>query len=293
MARPSPPTERVVMVLDLLANHPGEPMSFTDIARRLALSRATCHALLTSLTDAGYVLRNDDKTYLLGPSLITIGRSAERSYPHVPAVRSIIAELVEETGRSCVLTAVNGTVLTVLGYEGEPPQGEHAPGGNRIPFAAPFGVAHAAWANEAMVRRWVDRGAEIGAGRFGQTDQLLHEVRERGFSVSPLERERRQLWELFELVQQDLLSDDLRQLIARSSGSIGHDYLAEEIFGRPTLAVSSISSPVFSAPGRTTFALHLEVLDDALPVADLQDLAGRLVATARRASDHITANRSG
>jgi DNA-binding IclR family transcriptional regulator len=280
------------MVLDLLANHPGEPMSFTDIARRLALSRATCHALLTSLTDAGYVLRNDDKTYLLGPSLITIGRSAERSYPHVPAVRSIIAELVEDTGRSCVLTAVNGTVLTVLGYEGDPPQGEHAPGGNRIPFAAPFGVAHAAWANDAMIRRWVDRGAEIGAGRFDRTDQLLREVRERGFSVSPLERERRQLWELFELVQKDLLSDDLRQLIARSSGSIGHDYLSDQIQG-PTVAVSSISSPVFSAPGRTTFALHLEVLDDALPVEDLEDLARRLVATAQRSSEHIAANRSG
>jgi DNA-binding IclR family transcriptional regulator len=289
MARPSPPTERVVLVLDLLANHPGEPMSFTDIARRLDLSRATCHALLTSLTDAGFVLRNDDKTYLLGPSLITIGRSAERSYPHVPAVRSIIAELVAETGRSCVLTAVNGAAITVLGYEGEPPQGEHAPGGNRIPFAAPFGVVHAAWASDAMVGRWVERGAEIGAGRFLHTEDLLAEVRRRGYSVSPLEVERRQLWELFELVQKDLLSDDLRQLIARSSGPIGHDYLWDEIVDRDRIAVSSISSPVFSSPGRTTFALHLEVLDDALPFAELQRLADLVLATSGRASAHITA----
>ncbi|HEX7094963.1 MAG TPA: helix-turn-helix domain-containing protein [Acidimicrobiales bacterium] len=286
MTSPSPPTDRVVRVLDLLGNHPGEPMSFTDIARRLELSRATCHAVLTSLTDAGYVLRNDDKTFLLGPSLIALGRSAERSYPHFPAVRSIIAELAAETNRSCVLTAVNGAVLTVLGYEGKPPQGEHSAAGNRIPFAAPFGVAHAAWATEDAVRQWVDRGAEIGAGRFEQTDQLLTEVRKRGFSVSPLERERRQLWELFELVQKGLLSDDLRQLIARSTGPIGHDYLWEEI-NRPTVPVSSISTPVFSAPGRTTFVIHLEVLDNALPRAELRRLAGRLVATAQRCSEQI------
>jgi DNA-binding IclR family transcriptional regulator len=287
MARQSPPTERVVQVIDLLANHPGEAMSFTDIARRLELSRATCHALLTSLTDAGYVLRNDDKTFLLGPSLVAIGRSAERSYPHIPAVREMIAELVAETGRSCVLTATNGTLLTVLGYEGEPPRGDHAPSGSRVPFAAPFGVAHAAWSSDAVVARWVERGAEMGAGVFERVGDLLREVRERGFSISPLDTQRRQLWELFELVQKNLLSDDLRQLIARSSGPIGRDYLWEEIAHRERVAVSSISSPVFSAPGRTTFALHLEVLEEDLPFDELGRLAGGLLATAQRASSYV------
>jgi DNA-binding IclR family transcriptional regulator len=288
MARPSPPTDRVVLVLDLLANHPGEPMTFTDISRRLDLSRATCHALLASLTDAGYIMRNADKTYLLGPSLIAIGRSAERSYPYVPAVREVVATLVEKTDRSCVLIVTDGTTLTVLDYEGESPRGEHAPHGNRVPFAAPFGVVLAAWSGESMLERWVDRGAEMGAGRFERSAQLLYEVRERGYSASPLDPERRQLWELFELAQKDLVSDELRRMISRSNGPIGHDYLWEELEGRDHVAVSSISSPVFAASGRAAFAIHLEILDEHLPFVEFERLAAEVVATAERASAIVT-----
>jgi DNA-binding IclR family transcriptional regulator len=293
MARPSPPTDRVVLVLDLLANHPGEPMSFTDISRRLSLSRATCHALLASLTDAGYIMRNDDKTYLLGPSLIAVGRSAERSYPYVPAVREVVTELVERTNRSCVLTVTDGTTLTVLDYEGQPPRGEHTPHGNRVPFAAPFGVVLAAWSGESMLERWAERGAEMGAGRFERSAQLLQEVRERGYSASPMDPERRQLWELFELAQKDLVSDDLRRMISRARGAIGHDYLWEELAGRDHVAVSSVSSPVFAAPRRAAFAIHLEILDEHLPFAELERLAAEVVATAQRASALVAEARDG
>jgi DNA-binding IclR family transcriptional regulator len=276
-----------VQVIDLLAGHPGQPMSFTDISRRLGLSRATCHAVLTTLTDAGYVLRNEDKTFLLGPSLVAVGRSAEASYPRAPEVRQMIVELVAQTGRSCVLTATNGASLTVLGYEGEPPRGDHVTTGSGVPFAAPFGVVHAAWASDAVVARWVQRGVEMGAGAFERVAELLRGVRERGFSVAPFDKDRRRLWELFALAQRNLVSDDLRQLIARASGPVGHDHLWAEITDLPTVAVSSISSPVFAAPGRVTFALHLEVLDEALPSSELRHLIEQVVATATGASDHL------
>ncbi|HEX9496910.1 MAG TPA: helix-turn-helix domain-containing protein, partial [Mycobacterium sp.] len=76
--RASPPTERVVRILDYLAGRPEERFGLSDLARRLGLSKPTCLGIVTSLTDAGYLVRDGgDKTYRLGPSLITLGHKAQ------------------------------------------------------------------------------------------------------------------------------------------------------------------------------------------------------------------------
>src|SRR5205807_5671765 len=55
--RPAPGAERVVAVLNFLTAHPDESFTLSELARRLDLNKATCHALLMTLTDAGYLLR--------------------------------------------------------------------------------------------------------------------------------------------------------------------------------------------------------------------------------------------
>ena len=51
--RASPPTERVVAVLDFLARHPHGRFGVSELARRLGLSKPTCLGLVTTLTDPG------------------------------------------------------------------------------------------------------------------------------------------------------------------------------------------------------------------------------------------------
>lgn len=288
MASSSPPTDRVIQVIELLAKEPGVRMSYTEIAQRLGLSWATCHAVLTSLTAAGFLLRGEDKRFVLGPSLVAAGRAAERSIAYGPEIREMISDLSARTGKSCLLTAKSGESLVNLG--GEASGASVTMGGRRVPFAAPFGVIHAAWSSRPIVERWRERGTEMGAGESDRVDQLLDEVRERGFSISPLDKDRRHLWELFELVQRGLLSDELRELIARSSGPVGRDYLWSEVTSAEALSVSSISAPIFRSPGQSVAAsLHLEVLDDSVSPQQLDDLVGAVVEVAAAATAGIVA----
>ncbi|MDQ1374283.1 MAG: hypothetical protein QOJ09_1621, partial [Actinomycetota bacterium] len=72
---------RAIGVLDFLAAHPGEGFTLSELARRLDLNKATAHALLATLTDAGYLLRHPTRlTFQLGPALIALGASAQGQF---------------------------------------------------------------------------------------------------------------------------------------------------------------------------------------------------------------------
>ena len=61
--RASPPTDRVVRILDFLAGRPDERFGVSELARRIGLSKPTCLGIVTSLAEAGYLVRDAaDKT---------------------------------------------------------------------------------------------------------------------------------------------------------------------------------------------------------------------------------------
>jgi DNA-binding IclR family transcriptional regulator len=116
---------------------------------------------------------------------------------------------------------------------------------------------------------------------------LLHEVRARGFSVSPFDEQRRHLRELLALVKKDILSADLHRLIERTSGEVARDFLWDEIRGQKHLPVSTISSPVFDHTGRVVFAMHLQVLEPKVTPSEITHYAAALARTAARASEVV------
>ena len=76
MPRSSPQTERLVDTIELLAAVPAEGRTLADIARHLAVDKATCYPMLTELTRLGWLVRHPRrKTFHLGPSLVTLGRA--------------------------------------------------------------------------------------------------------------------------------------------------------------------------------------------------------------------------
>ncbi|MGR7000705.1 helix-turn-helix domain-containing protein [Yinghuangia aomiensis] len=60
--RQSPSADRVVRILTLLTDHPGERLTLTQIAERLEMSKPTCLGVLASLSSAGLLTRDDAKT---------------------------------------------------------------------------------------------------------------------------------------------------------------------------------------------------------------------------------------
>src|SRR5204862_283541 len=101
--RPAPGAERVVAVLNFLAAHPDESFTLSELARRLDLNKATCHALLTTLTQAaltavrhrGYSVSLDaDARVQLGQALAELADDS-RSQP----VRGMLERLLDELSR--------------------------------------------------------------------------------------------------------------------------------------------------------------------------------------------------
>ena len=99
MARPAPGADRSVAVLELLADHPDERFTLSEVARRCGLNKATAHALLSALTAHGILLRHpEEKRYSLGPRLIAIGDAAHRGYSAIDFAPYVLGRLAADTG---------------------------------------------------------------------------------------------------------------------------------------------------------------------------------------------------
>jgi len=150
MARSSPGVQRMVSILNFFAEHPGQAFTLTDLVRALRLSRATCHALLAGLVDAGYLYRTNDKSYVLGPTLAAIGRIANEHFSPLQVAQPEMRVLADEYGAICsaffrekneVVVRARAAAVSHLGWS--------VPQGARMPLRAPFGAMFFAWASSS------------------------------------------------------------------------------------------------------------------------------------------------
>lgn len=111
MSRSSPGVARVAAILNFIADHPGQAFALTDLVRALKLSRATCHALLTGLVDVGYLYRTTDKTYVLGPALAAIGRTAAAHFSPLQVAQPEMRNLADEFDVVCGAYFLEGDVI--------------------------------------------------------------------------------------------------------------------------------------------------------------------------------------
>ena len=111
-------------MLDFLAGRPEDRFGVSELARRLGLSKPTCLGIVTSLTNAGYLVRDPgDKTYRLGPSLITLGHKAQESMRVSPAARERLRLLSARFGVTVALSGVIDDRITLLDWWRPPARG--------------------------------------------------------------------------------------------------------------------------------------------------------------------------
>ena len=78
LGRTSPPTARVVRILDFLSSTPDERFTLAELSRGCEISKPTCLGIVTELCAAGYVARDEaTKSYVLGPAVIDVGLAAQ------------------------------------------------------------------------------------------------------------------------------------------------------------------------------------------------------------------------
>ncbi|MET0365578.1 MAG: MarR family transcriptional regulator [Sphingobium sp.] len=186
MSRSSPGVGRVVSIINFIADHPGQSFTLTDIVRALRLSRATCHALLGGLVEAGYLFRASDKSYVLGPALIAMGETAKAHFSATQVAQPEMRLLADRYDAICALCALEGgDAVIVERASAYSHVGNATVRGARLPLLAQFASVFFTWTTMTEVNAWLD--ALAPAPRQDQRDALFEGIdilRARGFGVA-------------------------------------------------------------------------------------------------------------
>ena len=185
MSRSSPSVQRVVAVLNFMADHPGQAFTLTDIVRSLKLSRATCHALLTGLVEAGYLFRSSDKSYVLGPVLAAIGRQADAHFSPLQVAQSEMRRLADEFDVICSAVFREGTDIVVRERASSLSHlGDSIPRGARLPLRLPFGGIYFAWSSPPVLDKWLRQlDPSPGEAQLAAMQDAMEFARRNGFQV--------------------------------------------------------------------------------------------------------------
>jgi DNA-binding IclR family transcriptional regulator len=290
--RASPPTARVVLVLDFLASHPLERFGLSELARRLAVSKPTCLGIVTTLTEAGYLVRDaSDKTYRLGPALITLGHKAQESMRVSPAAREELRRLSADFRTTAALWAVVDDRITLLEAVAPPGAEVSVLVGQSYPFAPPVGLMFVLWDDEA-VRDWLAKEPTIPLRSDTQRlDRVIAECRAAGYLVERLTPAGRRLYALMAGMS-TTLPDELRALLGEMISDIGERvYLRGENSAGDAGSrhdISVISAPVYDHHRRQAMVVSLQI-GRALTDVEITERAHGLIA----AADALTAQLGG
>lgn len=281
MARPAPAIDRCIAVLNHMASRPTQQFTLSELARDLALNKATAHGMLNTLADAGYLIRDPDaKTYALGPALIAVGNAALSSTPAARLAEPRMAALSEEFDLECVASAAIADEIVILARAGTPrPLGINVEPGQRLPLAPPLGTVFVAWSGPEAIDRWLSHvGPDQGEADRDRYRQALATVRERGYSVA--------------------LGGEGQQRLVQALQDAGHEprgsrggqeYALVELAGTERYRINHIGAPVFGPRGEVTLALFLIGFRGQIAAEEVPRYADRLMA----AADAVTASLRG
>jgi len=105
---------RSLAVMEFVANSE-RSVSLTEIMLAVHLPKPTVFRILTTLEEAGMLLREPDaKRYVPGERLAILAGNVLLHSPHRSARRAILEELVERVGETCNLTIPNGHLVMYL-----------------------------------------------------------------------------------------------------------------------------------------------------------------------------------
>jgi DNA-binding IclR family transcriptional regulator len=272
VVRPSPGSDRVVALIDILSARPGEALTLAEITRRIGVNKSTCYSILRALTDAGWLLRDPfQKTYRLGPALVAVGRAAATGFPALEFIRPAMVELSRTFASHCVAFTVAPDHVSVV----DQVRDVRAVGApirhGSIPMHPPFGAAVAAWSGPSAEERWLDLAPPATVERYAEA---LEVARARGYVV--------------ELAYPPLAppsdGSSLPEVVERLTRTLTPDVLPLSLAAATSYAVSAINAGVVGPGGSVVLIVSLMGFPGPLLGAEVEDVGHRLHAAAATVS---------
>jgi DNA-binding IclR family transcriptional regulator len=256
----SPPTERVVAIMRLLGSQPARAFSLADICRELGISRATGHAILTTLTAHHWVVRDSaTAAYTWGPGIASLAQPASDRIFH-----GSLQELAESTATQVFLARRDANTLVVVDSAGESASGMRVDRGLRMPLVAPFGRDYVAWSAATARRAWLEGIGKPSTALSRRITAVIKEIQQRGYTVERLSREYLQVYTALRALGADSEPDAITARLARAFADLTLiDVLRAELTENSVHSIATVSAPIFDEDGVVAMSIS------AAPFAEL------------------------
>jgi len=292
MSRRTPAVDRTVALMSFLAAYPDEAFTLTELARELDINKATTHSIVSTLVDAGWVLRDGRKQYHLGPGLIAIaGVATNRHQLAVNAARDHMRALAGEFGVRCIVSGVVGGEIVVLAVEGTPPPaGVTVEVGLRSPLELPQAALFWAWSDEAEVDKRLIADDSVGEDVAARYRDALAQVRDRGFALMPPLSGRERMSELLIELSRGMPSARARHALRDLLEDLEReevDLIVTDIYPAKQYEGGFVGAPVFDETGQVVISLGLVDFGPSVSGAVMLDRVKRLLEAARSITEVI------
>jgi len=290
---PSPPTRRVVAVVELLGGHPGTPLTLAEICRELGISRSTGHAILHTLCSGDWVVRDPvTGTYSLGPALAAL---SALSVPLHRMLREPLHRLCVSIDMPVCISEVRAHSIVVVDSIAAGAARPPVPAGLRLPFLAPFGREFTAWAPAAQQNDWVDRAGPVNDVFQARIPKVLKEIRNRGYGIERLSDPLLRVYTALQALDDGSVPDPVSTRLAGAVADLTIvDFLPGELTEADPCPLATISAPIFSIEGNVVMSVSAqpyrpltpqEVHGIGVQVVEFAESAGALIAQ-HSPSDH-------
>lgn len=281
-SRRSPPTQRVVALLDHMVAHPGEEFGLSELSRALNISKPTCLGIVTTLSETGWLVCDpDSRGYRIGPALVSAGRLARQAVPGTDVAERHLTTLATRYRSACTASAVVGNEIVVLTSVRGDGRVDAAMAGSRYPFAPPVGLMYVLWDSDRAFERWLTTRPTLPVVLdHPHLRAVVAECRARGYLVEGLTDVGARLHTLMAGVAAYDLPDEVRDLVGEMVSTLGERvYLGAELTGNGKHPTHLLAAPTYGSDGRQQMVLTLYV-GDSITGAEITRRGKALMATA-------------
>ncbi|QZA07075.1 helix-turn-helix domain-containing protein [Mycolicibacter heraklionensis] len=281
----SPPTERVMRILELLAADPERRFSMSEIAHTLDISHGTCHAIVTTLAGRQWIVRDRHSGgYSWGPAIAALARPVNKQ-----AFRPELQRLFDAVGRQAVLGVRQGATVVVTDSVGESIAGLRLGAGFRMPLVAPFCREFVAGAGEKVKKEWLSGLGAPSPRLRRRLGAVLDEVGGRGYAIDRMSREYVRVYSALQALAAEGEPDEITARLANAFADLTVvDYLPDELADAEHHQIASVSAPVRDADGTATMSVGVAPFA-SLTAAEVADLGAAVKESAARIQSQWTA----